>query len=228
MLAIGRALMAAPRLLLLDEPSLGLAPRLVEQVRDTIVELNRQGASVLLVEQNAAMALADREPRLRDGDRSRGQGRPGGRPAGRPGHPGVLPRRRRDGPALVPGREVVPAAEAMERRVRAARRDSPRRRPSSVCGSAASPRSTASRSTSGRASCSRSSVPTAPARRRSSTCSTASTARSTGSITLDGEDAGRALAAGDRPPRRRRARSRTSACSRTCRSSTTSCSAATT
>ena len=58
MLAIGRALMAAPRVLLLDEPSLGLAPRLVEQVRDTIVELNRQGVSVLLVEQNAAMALA--------------------------------------------------------------------------------------------------------------------------------------------------------------------------
>ena len=58
MLAIGRALMANPRVLLLDEPSLGLAPRLVEQVRDTIVELNRQGVSVLLVEQNAAMALA--------------------------------------------------------------------------------------------------------------------------------------------------------------------------
>ncbi len=57
MLAIGRALMADPRLLLLDEPSLGLAPRLVEAIRDTIVELNRQGTSVLLVEQNAAMAL---------------------------------------------------------------------------------------------------------------------------------------------------------------------------
>jgi branched-chain amino acid transport system ATP-binding protein len=57
MLAIGRALMADPSLLLLDEPSLGLAPRLVEAIRDTIVELNRQGTSVLLVEQNAAMAL---------------------------------------------------------------------------------------------------------------------------------------------------------------------------
>jgi branched-chain amino acid transport system ATP-binding protein len=58
MLAIGRALMADPRVLLLDEPSLGLAPRLVEAIRDIVVELNRQGTSVLLVEQNAAMALA--------------------------------------------------------------------------------------------------------------------------------------------------------------------------
>ncbi len=58
MVAIGRALMAAPRLLLLDEPSLGLAPKLVEQVRDIIVEINRQGTSVLLVEQNAVMALS--------------------------------------------------------------------------------------------------------------------------------------------------------------------------
>jgi branched-chain amino acid transport system ATP-binding protein len=58
MLAVGRALMSQPRLLLLDEPSLGLAPRLVEQIRDIIVEINRQGTTVLLVEQNAAMALA--------------------------------------------------------------------------------------------------------------------------------------------------------------------------
>ncbi|PXY31563.1 ABC transporter ATP-binding protein [Prauserella muralis] len=58
MLAIGRALMARPRLLLLDEPSLGLAPRLVEQVRDIIAQINQQGTSVLLVEQNAAMALS--------------------------------------------------------------------------------------------------------------------------------------------------------------------------
>jgi branched-chain amino acid transport system ATP-binding protein len=57
MLAIGRALMAGPRVLLLDEPSLGLAPRLVEAIRDIIAQLNRQGTSVLLVEQNAAMAL---------------------------------------------------------------------------------------------------------------------------------------------------------------------------
>lgn len=58
MLAMGRALMAQPRYLLLDEPSLGLAPRLVEQIRDLIVMINRQGTGVLLVEQNATMALS--------------------------------------------------------------------------------------------------------------------------------------------------------------------------
>jgi branched-chain amino acid transport system ATP-binding protein len=58
MLAIGRALMASPRFLLLDEPSLGLAPLLVQQIRDIIVEINRQGTGVLLVEQNATMALS--------------------------------------------------------------------------------------------------------------------------------------------------------------------------
>ncbi|HTF12730.1 MAG TPA: ABC transporter ATP-binding protein [Asanoa sp.] len=58
MLAMGRALMARPRYLLLDEPSLGLAPRLVDQVREIIVEINKLGTAVLLVEQNAAMALS--------------------------------------------------------------------------------------------------------------------------------------------------------------------------
>ena len=58
MLAIGRALMANPRLLLLDEPSMGLAPVLVEQIFDTISDINHQGMTILLVEQNAAMALS--------------------------------------------------------------------------------------------------------------------------------------------------------------------------
>jgi branched-chain amino acid transport system ATP-binding protein len=58
MLAIGRALMAHPRLLLLDEPSMGLAPVLVETIFDTIQQINREGTTVLLVEQNALMALS--------------------------------------------------------------------------------------------------------------------------------------------------------------------------
>jgi len=57
MLAIGRALMASPRLLLLDEPSMGLAPLLVEQIFETVQSINRQGTTILLVEQNAALAL---------------------------------------------------------------------------------------------------------------------------------------------------------------------------
>ena len=57
MLAIGRALMAGPRLLLLDEPSMGLAPKLVGQIFEIVSEINGQGTTVLLVEQNAAQAL---------------------------------------------------------------------------------------------------------------------------------------------------------------------------
>jgi branched-chain amino acid transport system ATP-binding protein len=58
MLAIGRALMARPRLLLLDEPSMGIAPVLVKRIYETIREINRQGTTILLVEQNAHHALA--------------------------------------------------------------------------------------------------------------------------------------------------------------------------
>ena len=58
MLAIGRALMSDPRYLLLDEPTLGLAPKMVETIRDVIVEINAVGTGVLLVEQNATMALS--------------------------------------------------------------------------------------------------------------------------------------------------------------------------
>ena len=57
MLAIARALMARPRILLLDEPSMGLAPVLVETIFRTVMEINREGTTILLVEQNAAMAL---------------------------------------------------------------------------------------------------------------------------------------------------------------------------
>ncbi|MGH2674932.1 MAG: ABC transporter ATP-binding protein [Actinomycetota bacterium] len=70
MLAIGRALMAGPKLLLMDEPSMGLAPILVEQVFETIKEINEQGTTIFLVEQNAKMALsiANRGYILRTGE----------------------------------------------------------------------------------------------------------------------------------------------------------------
>jgi branched-chain amino acid transport system ATP-binding protein len=58
MLAIGRAMMARPKVLMLDEPSMGLAPILVEQIFDIITEINSQGTTILLVEQNAMMALS--------------------------------------------------------------------------------------------------------------------------------------------------------------------------
>jgi branched-chain amino acid transport system ATP-binding protein len=57
MLALGRALMSHPKLLLLDEPSMGLAPVLVERIFDIIKDINRQGTTILLVEQNANVAL---------------------------------------------------------------------------------------------------------------------------------------------------------------------------
>lgn len=75
MVAIGRALMTAPRLLMLDEPSLGLAPRIVESIFETLTTVNRSGLSVLLVEQNvrAALRLAHRAYIL-EGGRVAGEG----------------------------------------------------------------------------------------------------------------------------------------------------------
>ena len=70
MLAMGRALMARPKLLLLDEPSMGLSPLLVKEIFSIITEINRQGTTVLLVEQNARMALqiADRAYVMENGN----------------------------------------------------------------------------------------------------------------------------------------------------------------
>jgi branched-chain amino acid transport system ATP-binding protein len=58
MLAVARALMSSPRLVLMDEPSMGLSPKLVETVRDIVVSMHERGLSILLVEQNAVMALS--------------------------------------------------------------------------------------------------------------------------------------------------------------------------
>ena len=95
MLAIGRALMSRPRLLLLDEPSLGLAPLMVERIFATIAELKRQGRTILLVEQNVHQALdvADRAYVLETGRITLdGAGR---RTSPRPQGRAVVPRRRR-------------------------------------------------------------------------------------------------------------------------------------
>ena len=108
MLAIGRALMTDPKLLILDEPSLGLAPLLVQQIRDIIVDINEQGTSVLLIEQNATMALSIADHGLHHGDRQGRHGRAGRQAAQGRGRQGVLPRaaRRRRGRARKSFRDV--------------------------------------------------------------------------------------------------------------------------
>ena len=72
MLAIGRALMALPALLMLDEPSLGLAPKIVQEIFAIMVEINRAGTTVMLVEQDTRQALALVPPGLRARERARG------------------------------------------------------------------------------------------------------------------------------------------------------------
>ncbi len=64
MVAVGRALMLRPKLLLLDEPSHGLAPKVVEEMHDAFVKIHAQGTSILLVEQNVSLALDVANPRL--------------------------------------------------------------------------------------------------------------------------------------------------------------------
>ena len=115
MLAIGRALMARPRLLCLDEPSMGLAPKLIQQIFDIITEISSQGTTILVVEQNAKQALsrAHRGYVLETGKIVKtGNGQ---RPARRPQHPRGLPRRRltrsrRQPVALSAGRRPRPRA----------------------------------------------------------------------------------------------------------------------
>ena len=124
MLAIGRALMSEPKLLLLDEPSLGLAPQVVERIAEVIREINRQGTSVVLVEQNAAMALdiAERAYVLEVGaGHARGPRRASSTLRG---GPGALPRRRRPSHAEIAGR--ARRRGRPPRRARGRSRSSPR------------------------------------------------------------------------------------------------------
>ena len=93
MVALARGLMAQPRLLLLDEPSLGLAPVIVQQVFSIIAEIRRRGTTVLLVEQNAAHGPVHRRPRLRPRDGPPCLERVADRPVGQRRNPRRLPGR---------------------------------------------------------------------------------------------------------------------------------------
>ena len=116
MLAIGRALMSRPKLLLLDEPSMGLAPMLIQQIFDIITEISEQGTTILVVEQNAKQALsrADRAYVLETGRSSRPAR---GRAARRPQRARGLPRRLRTNLRHLPGHRATDG-----RRVRRVRR----------------------------------------------------------------------------------------------------------
>ena len=69
MLAMGRAMMSRPKLLLLDEPSMGLAPLMVQKVFETVLAIASEGVTILLIEQNAKLALEVSDRGLRDGER---------------------------------------------------------------------------------------------------------------------------------------------------------------
>ena len=92
MLAIGRALMSRPRLLMLDEPSMGLSPIMMNLIFTTLAELKAQGTTILLVEQNAQAALALADRGLRDRDRVGGPRGVGGRAVGQRAGPEGVPR----------------------------------------------------------------------------------------------------------------------------------------
>ena len=92
MLAIGRGLMAEPRLLLLDEPSLGLSPLLVQETYAALRRLNAEGLTILLAEQNVKLSLAVFDPRLCHGERPHRADGPLARPCARSRHPESLSR----------------------------------------------------------------------------------------------------------------------------------------
>ena len=96
MVAIARGLMAKPKILLLDEPSLGLAPLIVQQVYKVIADIRARGTAVLLVEQNANMALSRRRSRLCAGNGRPGRAGPSAGSVGERGNPNGVSRRSED------------------------------------------------------------------------------------------------------------------------------------